>query len=114
MTEKTYSEKLKDPRWQKKRLEILNRDGFKCVYCEDEKSTLHVHHRLYLKGCSPWEYDNRLLETVCQACHQEEEEASDMLDSIIHDFVISGVNKSELYNMLNRAFHEYKEHGVIS
>jgi len=30
MAKLTYSEKLKDPRWQKKRLEILSRDNFTC------------------------------------------------------------------------------------
>ena len=25
-----YVEKLKDPRWQRKRLEIMQRDGFRC------------------------------------------------------------------------------------
>jgi hypothetical protein len=28
---KTYSEKLRDPRWQKKRLQIFERDEFMCV-----------------------------------------------------------------------------------
>ena len=29
----TYTEKLKDPRWQKKRLEILERDNWECQDC---------------------------------------------------------------------------------
>ena len=33
-----YSEKLKDPRWQKKRLEILERDNFRCQYCGDKNA----------------------------------------------------------------------------
>ena len=44
----TYQEKLKHPKWQKKRLEILQRDEFKCVHCLDGESTLHVHHNMYL------------------------------------------------------------------
>ena len=47
MARKSYYEKLLDPRWQKKRLEILNRDEFKCRSCGDDKSTLHVHHGYY-------------------------------------------------------------------
>lgn len=46
----TYKEKLKDPRWQKKRLEIFDRDGWKCVECGDKDSTLNVHHIFYLSG----------------------------------------------------------------
>jgi len=67
----TYSEKLKDPRWQKKRLEILSRDKFACKICNDEKSTLHVHHLKYLKGKDPWEYPKKDLATLCFYCHNE-------------------------------------------
>ena len=63
----TYIKKLKDPRWQKKRLEIMNRDYFKCVHCNDEKTTLNVHHKKYTG--EPWEAPNEDLETVCEDCH---------------------------------------------
>ena len=76
MTEKiTYSEKLKDPRWQKKRLEILNRDKFTCQNCGDETKTLHVHHKLYIHGCEPWDYEDKYLLTLCYSCHEDEEVA---------------------------------------
>lgn len=68
MKKLTYSEKLKDPRWQKKRLEILNRDEFKCTFCKDESSTLHVHHIAYAKD--PWDVPNEDLITVCCHCHE--------------------------------------------
>lgn len=67
----TYSEKLKDPRWQKKRLEILNRDEFTCQMCLDKESTLHVHHGYYEKNYNPWDYDSNTLHTVCENCHLE-------------------------------------------
>lgn len=67
----TYAEKLKDPRWQKKRLEILNRDDFTCQLCDDNKSTLHVHHRAYANR-EPWDYPNEWLVTLCESCHQSE------------------------------------------
>lgn len=69
-----YSEKLKDPRWQKKRLEILARDDFKCQLCGDTKSTLVVHHRDYLPSKEPWDYPNDLLVTLCEDCHESERE----------------------------------------
>ena len=37
-----YSQKLKDPRWQKKRLQILERDEWNCQICHDNESTLVV------------------------------------------------------------------------
>jgi len=65
-----YSEKLKDPRWQKKRLEIFQRDQWMCTICGDDKNTLHVHH---LKYCGePWDVDDSFIKTVCESCHTEE------------------------------------------
>lgn len=71
---KKYSEKLKDPRWQKKRLNIFERDKWNCQLCHDKESTLHVHHRYYEKGHEPWDYPDMALITLCEFCHQDETE----------------------------------------
>lgn len=71
MGEKTYGELLRDPRWQKKRLEIMQRDGFECLHCGARDKTLHVNHRWYLARKKPWEYDDHILETLCEDCHAE-------------------------------------------
>jgi hypothetical protein len=68
---KNYSELLKDPRWQKKRLEILESDNWSCRRCEDKSNMLAVHHLYYKKGANPWEYDNSALITLCDKCHKE-------------------------------------------
>lgn len=65
----TYWEKLKDPRWQRRRLEILQKADFSCGRCGDAESTLHVHHRIYRKKKQPWEYDDDELECLCEDCH---------------------------------------------
>lgn len=65
----TYSEKLRDPRWQKKRLEILTRDNWACQSCFNTRETLHVHHMIYPENTEPWDCDERLLITVCESCH---------------------------------------------
>jgi len=67
----TYSEKLTDPRWQRKRLEILSRDGFKCLECGDTKKTLHVHHKTYQSGLDPWSYPDDNFRTLCKDCHSQ-------------------------------------------
>ena len=67
MANKSYSEKLKDPRWQRKRLEVMQRDNFKCAICSTETKTLNVHHKTY-KG-DPWEQENEDLTTLCEDCH---------------------------------------------
>lgn len=71
----TYFEKLKDPRWQKKRLEVLEAGNWTCVDCGDKDSTLHVHHRQYFKGREPWEYEVGQLEVLCEECHRTGHEA---------------------------------------
>lgn len=69
----TYQEKLQHPKWQKKRLEILERDDFTCRICQSKDKTLHVHHGFYHKNTDPWDYDNDLLWTLCEICHEETE-----------------------------------------
>lgn len=70
MSAKTYAEKLRDPRWQKKRLEILKSSEFSCSCCGDSESELHVHHRVYFRNRDPWDYENKFLIPVCEECHK--------------------------------------------
>lgn len=67
-----YQKKLLDPRWQKKRLEILERDKWECFWCGDKTSTLHVHHLYYMQEQEPWDYPVDALVTLCAECHEEE------------------------------------------
>jgi len=67
----TYAEQLKNPLWQKKRLEVLNNDAFTCQICNDTKETLHVHHKSYNIGKLAWEYENSNFVTLCETCHKE-------------------------------------------
>lgn len=62
-----YAEKLKDPRWQKKRLEVFDRDNWTCKHCGDQSTTLNVHHLEY-KG-EPWSVGSDKLITLCEHCH---------------------------------------------
>lgn len=65
----SYSQYLKHPLWQKKRLEIFQRDNFMCQWCHETEMTLHVHHFIYESGKLPWEYNNLVLITLCDDCH---------------------------------------------
>jgi len=66
-----YSKQLLDPRWQKKRLDVMQRDNFCCQLCGDNESTLNIHHTHYIYGKKPWEYDISTLKTLCENCHKE-------------------------------------------
>lgn len=80
---KSYKEKLLDPRWQRKRLEILSRNDFCCEDCGTDESTLHVHHRYYLKGKNPWEYEDDALVALCENCHAVDHEWRDALNILL-------------------------------
>jgi 5-methylcytosine-specific restriction endonuclease McrA len=69
MANKAYSELLKNPLWQKKRLEIMQRDGFRCCLCMSDSKELTVHHLFYMPNIAPWEYDDEVLVTLCSDCH---------------------------------------------
>ena len=56
MTKEEYHQLLKDGRWQRRRLEIMQRDDFKCHDC-GTTDDLNVHHIRYLAGRKPWESD---------------------------------------------------------
>jgi len=73
-----YAEKLRDPRWQKLRLQIFERDRWTCQHCYrkmEEAGNLQVHHkyRLY-PPVDPWEYPTGALITYCEKCHLKDEQ----------------------------------------
>ena len=65
-----YTDKLKHPNWQKKRLRIMDRAGFRCEICNSADITLHVHHGYYERGVDPWEYPDDTLYCICEECHR--------------------------------------------
>jgi len=66
-----YSDKLRDPRWQAKRLLIYQRDNFTCQQCFNKKKTIVVHHFEYIKNADPWDYPDSYLVTLCVECHKK-------------------------------------------
>lgn len=106
---KTYFEKLKDPRWQKRRLEIMQKAKFACEKCGDEDAPLHIHHRIYRKGKQPWEYSDDELECLYEVCHMDAEHDRDtvaeaMADPRVASFLIPAaaemLNDGPLANVL--------------
>ena len=65
-----WSAGFRDSRWQKKRLSVMERDGWKCTSCGcGEGVTLNVHHTYYERGRAPWEFEDDSLITLCETCH---------------------------------------------
>jgi len=96
-----YSEKFKDPRWQKKRLEILNRDGFKCRYCDRDTETLHVHH-IKNNYEAPWDVEGVQLITLCEDCHKWEHEQSKLLCKVWIDNISQYIPQLHLIALLEQ------------
>ncbi len=82
MKNKTYEEKLRDPRWQRTRLEKMQEADWRCEICGDDKTELHVHHVRYDRSDDypdpeprgayirePWEYSAGELLCLCSDCH---------------------------------------------
>jgi hypothetical protein len=85
-----YAEQLKHPNWQRRRLESLNRAGFKCEGCYDGESTLYVHHKRYVKGRMAWEYELGELAVLCEECHAQEHAGKVALDRLFAAMSIDG------------------------
>ena len=120
----TYQEQIKHPKWQKKRLEILERDEFQCRNCQSKTKQLHVHHLGYKKNTLIWDYDNKQLITYCEKCHNNwhteqfkinlfinKIEYVDML-ILFNNFIdnIKGLSYEELQYFVKtlRAFRDFK------
>lgn len=133
MSKQSYYEKLKDPRWQKKRLEVLEYFGFACRICDDDTSTLHVHHNNYISGREPWEYLEDQFTVLCDECHNDvhkEEDPITLMASLISPYGLPdryavayliagfcGIGKDNAISLLGHAgsFNEASyDAGVIS
>lgn len=111
----TYSEKLRHPKWQKKRLEILQRDDFKCQSpgCFNEDKTLHVHHLDYEKDAEPWDYPNEWLITLCEDCHQQVTEQRPIQEKAIIHALRLKVHDSWQFHCTEVVFGHYKDLGGL-
>lgn len=93
-----YADKLLDPRWQKKRLKIFERDDWTCQECRETIKTLHIHHDKYTTK-DPWDEPDENLVTVCLSCHEKIEE--DKLDNCFDSELNKIIRKMKrLFNKL--------------
>lgn len=88
-----YSEQLKHPNWQRRRLEMLNAADFKCTACGSDDETLHVHHKYYKKNVQVWEYTDNELIVLCANCHSLEHERQDIVNNIVRSIPFSSRNQ---------------------
>ena len=96
-----YKEQIKSPKWQKRRLEIMERDNFTCQICGCRDKTLHVHHTNYIPEREIWEYEDNQLITLCENCHRKEHgDYSQKLAEFISVMRYAGFTNYEIINYL--------------
>lgn len=83
--------------WQRKRLEIMQRDDFTCQFCGDKETTLNTHHILYLSSRNPWQYEDDCLITICEKCHEEEEKMKDADPYLLNALGLAGLSRHQLF-----------------
>ncbi len=106
MEKVSYSNKLKNPKWQKRRLEIMQRDNFECKCCLSTTTELNVHHFNYSK--EPWESEDFELITICNNCHGIYHKIFDNFDKAII------ANLSDLYwNYIKESNKKIKLYGRL-
>lgn len=71
--QREYMERLRDPRWQRNRLAILERADWRCEGCGTRDVNLQIHHGYYERGLMPWEYPAEALYCLCDDCHERAE-----------------------------------------
>lgn len=102
MDNETYSDKLRTSEWQRKRLEILERDNFTCTFCKVPNLEVHVHHFYYIGGLKPYEYPNDMLTTLCYICHEREKKRSKVEAYLLNSLRMKGYLAFDLLNLSTR------------
>lgn len=106
----TYQDQLRDVEWQKKRLEVMQRDDWTCTRCGRVTGEMNVHHKRYRKGMPPWLSPLDELTTFCRNCHEVEHglkrigdvSASrlPMLKPTAEDYAVAAKARAELKRIL--------------
>lgn len=95
-TQKPYILLLEEPEWKIKREHILARDSFKCRLCgkSETEAELHVHHKQYIMGLDPWEYNDDDLITLCADCHHIIHESTIIPTYVLTDGQLFSVDRT--------------------
>lgn len=82
----SWYERLRDVRWQRRRLEMLSLRNWTCEQCLTTTKELTVHHACYLRGRAPWDYTDNQLWVLCWPCHKDAQEVHGRISAAIAEF----------------------------
>ncbi len=93
-----YKDDLENINWQRRRLEIFERDNWTCQNksCDRVNDKMDVHHYLYLGDLKPWMYPNDMLITLCRNCHQKEQGRTELETNLATTLKMKGFLMSDL------------------
>ena len=102
----TYAERLEDPRWKAKSLEIIRKNFGICFHCGNVPAFPEVHHRWYERGKEPWEYPDCCYAVYCGECHQhaqvlmlQMQQATGVLSLAMQELLIAFVNRYSCWHL---------------
>ena len=86
----------KDPRWQRRRLEILESRGWECESCGAKDQTLEVHHCFYEWPWKNeiWDYPDNCFLVLCEDHHEEWHRKKLELDKLCAGFFSGDLDKA--------------------
>lgn len=67
-----YKKQLKNPKWLRFAENMKELRKWKCEECGNVEKILHTHHKKYLKNRKPWQYNESLIQVLCEDCHRKE------------------------------------------
>jgi hypothetical protein len=106
-----YTEKLRDPRWIKKRDHIRQRANYACEECGNS-GYVEVHHCCYVRGWQPWEYSDYLLKCVCRGCHEQRAVIETRMNGFLSSLTMKQM-ESLRTSLANRAFYWYEKDDLV-
>jgi 5-methylcytosine-specific restriction endonuclease McrA len=109
----SYSQKLRDPRWQKKSQLVKVRANFKCQDCNSTRN-LETHHCYYSpmrERNEPWEYPLSALRCLCRSCHEKREKTESRIRAYMARLRSDQIDK--LKKGLDDSFYWFEDDAVI-
>lgn len=108
----SYSDKLNDPRWQRKSAEIKILHDWTCDDCTAADKQLHVHHKYYTRNTDPWDYPNTAFKCLCNDCHDATEHALSQFRRIMGEMHVGEL--AMFLNEFERALKDYPQQTVFT
>lgn len=106
----SYSELLRDERWQRKRQNVKEKANNTCQDCGSRKK-LEVHHCYYKYGLDPWQYPIDSLRCLCSKCHELRGNIEMVLRARLAD--LTTIELGLISNLVEGGMGHYPERKIV-